>query len=107
MWSFKKSGKGLGEKRTCSMASGIKYRIEFAPAATRQFKKLPRDVQVRISRRIDTLAETPRPAGVKKLEDEASLYRIRVGDYRVIYTIQDKLRLVLVVTLGKRADVYR
>jgi len=104
---FKKSGKGLGEKRTCSMASGIKYRIEFAPAATRQFKKLPRDVQVRISRKIDTLAETPRPDGVKKLEGEASLYRIRVGDYRVIYTIQDKLLLVLVLTLGKRADVYR
>ena len=61
------------------MASGIKCRIEFAPAA-----------------------ETPRPAGVKKLEDEASLFRIRVGDYRVIYTIQDKLRLVLVITPGYR-----
>jgi mRNA interferase RelE/StbE len=104
---FKKSGKGLGEKRTCSMASGKKYRIEFAPAATRQLKKLPRDVQVRLTRKIDTLAERPRPEGVKKLEGEASLYRMRVAHYRVIYTIQDKLRLVLVVTLGKRADVYR
>jgi mRNA interferase RelE/StbE len=89
------------------MASGIKYRIEFAPAATRQLEKLPRDIQVRLSRKIDTLAERPRPEGVKKLEGDASLYRIRVGSYRVIYSIQDKLRLVLVVTLGKRADVYR
>jgi mRNA interferase RelE/StbE len=44
---------------------------------------------------------------VKKLEDEAGLYRIRVGDYRVIYTIQDKLLLVLILTVGKLADVYR
>ncbi len=87
------------------MASGIKYRIEFAPAATRQFKKLPREVQVRISRRIDTLAERPRPDGVKKVECEGSMYRIRVGDYRVIYKIVDKLLLVLVLTLGQRADV--
>ena len=70
-------------------------------------KKLPREVQVRISRRIDTLAERPRPDGVKKLEGEGGLYRIRVGDYRVIYKIKDKLLLGLVLTLGKRADVYR
>jgi mRNA interferase RelE/StbE len=89
------------------MASGTKYRIEVAPAAARQFKKLPRDVQVRFSRRIDALAGRPRHDGVKKLEGEASLYRIRVGDYRVIYTIQDKLLLILVLILGKRADVYR
>jgi mRNA interferase RelE/StbE len=89
------------------MASRLKYQIEFAPAATRQFKKLPREVQVRITRRIDTLAERPRPDGVKKLEGEGSLYRLRVGDYPVIYTIEDKLLLVLVLTLGKRADVYR
>jgi mRNA interferase RelE/StbE len=89
------------------MASRSKYRIEFAPVATRQFKKLPREVQVRITRRIDTLAERPRPDGVKKLEGEGSLYRLRVGDYRVIYTIEDKLLLVLVLTLGKRADIYR
>jgi hypothetical protein len=50
------------------MASRIKYRIEFAPVATRQFKKLSRDVQGRISRRIDILAERLRPDGVKKLE---------------------------------------
>jgi mRNA interferase RelE/StbE len=104
---LKKSGNGLGEKRTCSMASGKKYRIEFAPAATRQLEKLPRDIQVRLSRKIDTLAERPRPEGVKKLEGDASVYRIPVGNYRVIYSIQDKLLLVLVLTLGKRADVYR
>jgi mRNA interferase RelE/StbE len=104
---LKKSGNGLGEKRTCSMASGKKYRIEFAPAATRQLEKLPRDIQVRLSRKIDTLAERLRPEGVKKLEGDASVYRIPVGNYRVIYSIQDKLLLVLVLTLGKRADVYR
>jgi mRNA interferase RelE/StbE len=104
---FKKVAKAWGEKWTCSMAAGIGYRIEFAPAATRQFKKLPREVQVRISRRIDTLAERPRPDGVKKLEGEGCLYRVRIGDYRIIYSIEDKLLLVLVLTLDKRADVYR
>lgn len=83
------------------------YRIEFAPRADRQFKALERSLQVRLGRRIDGLAENPRPQGIKKLAGEEDLYRLRVGDYRIIYQIQEKRLLVLVVGVGHRADVYR
>lgn len=83
------------------------YRIEFAPKAGRQFKALERSLQVRLGRRIDSLAENPRPHGIKKLSGEEELYRLRVGDYRIIYQIQEKRLIVLVVGVGHRADVYR
>ena len=83
------------------------YRIEFAPRADRQFRALERSLQVRLGRRIDSLAENPRPQGIKKLAGEEDLYRLRVGDYRIIYRIQEKRLLVLVVGVGHRADVYR
>ena len=83
------------------------YRIEFAPRADRQFRALERSLQVRLGRRIDSLAENPRPQGIKKLAGEEELYRLRAGDYRIIYQIQEKRLLVLVVGVGHRADVYR
>lgn len=83
------------------------YRIEFAPRAEREFKKLPRPVQVRLKTRIDTLAENPRPQGVEALSGEDRLYRIRAGDYRIIYAIQDEVLLVLVIRVGHRREVYR
>ena len=52
-------------------------------------------------------AENPRPQGVKKLRDGDNLYRLRVGDYRVIYQIQEKRLIVLVIAVGHRAEVYR
>ena len=62
---------------------------------------------MRLGRRIDSLVENPRPQGIKKLAGEEDLYRLRVGDYRVIYQIQEKRLIVLVVGVGHRADVYR
>jgi mRNA interferase RelE/StbE len=53
------------------------------------------------------LAQDPRPRGAKKLSDEDRLYRIRVGDYRVVYQINDDILFVLVVRIGGRGDVYR
>jgi mRNA interferase RelE/StbE len=85
----------------------LAYRIEFAPRADREFRALERSTQVKLSRRIDALAENPRPQGIKKLAGEEDLYRFRVGDYRVIYQIREKSLLVLVVRVGHRADVYR
>lgn len=79
------------------------HTIEFTPAAAREFRKLPRDVQVRIARRIDRLAENPRPDGVKKLDGS---YRIRVGDYRVLYQVHDATPLVIVVRIRHRRDAY-
>ena len=83
------------------------YRVELSKPAARQFQKLSKSVQTRIKPRIDDLAHDPRPRGVQKLVGEDELYRLRVGDYRIIYQIQDKLLLVLVVRMGNRKEVYR
>jgi len=85
----------------------LAYRIEFAPRADRQFRALEKSLQARLGRRIDSLAENPRPQGIKKLAGEEDLFRLRVGDYRIIYQIQEKRLVVLVVGVGHRADVYR
>jgi mRNA interferase RelE/StbE len=83
------------------------YRIEFAPSAAREFERLPRDVQARIARKIDGLAANPRPPGVKKLQGPIDRYRIRIGDYRVVYDIYDRILRVLVLKVGHRRDIYR
>ncbi len=85
----------------------MSYLVEIAPAARRQLSKLTVDVQKRILKRLDRLEENPRPPGVEKLSGIESLYRIRIGDYRVIYRIEDQILLVLVLKVGDRKDVYR
>lgn len=83
------------------------YSILLAPPAERQLKALTEPVQKRIVKRLRTLKENPRPHGVKKLAGEEDLYRIREGDYRIVYTIQDKKLIILVVKIGDRKEVYR
>jgi mRNA interferase RelE/StbE len=83
------------------------YRIEFTHRACKQFKSLSREVQLRLRPRIESLAKNPRPRGVKKLADSESIYRLRDGDYRVVYQVQDKVLLVLVLKIGHRREVYR
>lgn len=83
------------------------YRIEFVKKAVKQFKTLSSQEQKRIKAKIDTLANEPRPNGVVKLSGKDNLYRIRVGDYRIIYSIKDTQLLILVVKIGNRRDVYR
>jgi mRNA interferase RelE/StbE len=83
------------------------YSILLAPPAERQLTSLTDSVQKRIVKRLKSLRENPRPQGVKKLAGEEDLYRIREGTYRIIYTIQDKELIVLVVKIGDRKEVYR
>ncbi len=84
------------------------YRIEFRPAARRDLKDLPKDVVDRVGRKISALAENPRPLGVEKLSgSEEGFYRIRIGDYRVLYTIQDKVLLIIIIKVRHRREVYR
>ncbi|MGD9857553.1 MAG: type II toxin-antitoxin system RelE/ParE family toxin [Planctomycetaceae bacterium] len=83
------------------------YRVELKPRADKELRALPQSVQLRVVRALRDLSENPRPAGVKKLAGETDLYRIRVGDYRVVYQIQDERLLVLVVRVAHRRDVYR
>jgi len=84
-----------------------KYSIVFAPAALRQLRKLPTRDQRRIVQEIESLADDPRPPGVKKLVGEDNLWRIRVGDYRVVYEIKNAKLLVLVLRIAHRKDIYR
>jgi mRNA interferase RelE/StbE len=86
----------------------VVYRVELAPHAVRQFKRLSKQVQHRLRDVIDALAENPRPAGVAQLGgQEERLYRVREGDYRIIYRIQDDVLLVLIVGMGHRRDIYK
>jgi mRNA interferase RelE/StbE len=61
----------------------------------------------RIERRIRQLADNPRPPGSKKLKDMLEHYRIRQGDYRIVYTVEDEIRIVAIIHVGHRKDVYR
>jgi mRNA interferase RelE/StbE len=85
----------------------VAYRIELSPRAQRDFKKLPKHIQPQIAKKIDALSEDPRPHGVEMLTDTDRLYRVRSGDYRVIYQIRDDVLLVLVVRIGDRKEIYK
>jgi mRNA interferase RelE/StbE len=83
------------------------YSIFLAPPAERQLKAFPQAVQKRLVKRLKGLQANPRPQGVKKLAGEDDLYRVREGNYRIIYTIRDKALIVLVLKIGDRKEVYR
>lgn len=83
------------------------YRIELKPSAERQLAGLQRRDRVRVARKIGSLATNPRLRGVEKLSGADDIWRVRVGDYRIIYTILDDALIVLVVRIGHRRDVNR
>ena len=75
--------------------------------AQRDIKSLDRPVQKRILARLSELASEPRPAGAELLTGLADVWRVRVGDYRIVYTIKDDVLLVLVLRVGHRREVYK
>lgn len=81
--------------------------MQLAPAAVRQLRKLPAEARRRIQAAIEILAETPRPPGAKKLSGNSGDWRVRTGDYRIIYEIRDAQLIVLVVAMGHRRDIYQ
>ena len=85
----------------------MSYRVQFEPVALKFLRKL-RDEKLRerIIREIETLQNEPRPSGSTKLSG-LPYHRIRVGDHRVIYRIQDDVLLVLIVEIGHRREIYR
>lgn len=83
------------------------YTVELAKRAQRQLKALPEVVQKRLNTEINTLAINPRPPGVKAMQGMRGLLRLRVGDYRIIYQVQDDRLVVLVVAVGHRSKVYK
>ena len=85
----------------------MKYRIEVKRSAAKALKKIPKPDRRRISEKIDSLAEElPSPESTK-LKGENPFHRIRVGDYRIIYEIQDEVLVILIVKVGHRKDIYR
>jgi mRNA interferase RelE/StbE len=85
----------------------VSYKVEILKGALKQLKKLSPELQERIQVKIDDLAIEPRPNGVKKLKGQENAYRIRVGDYRIIYDIFDDVLRVKVVEIGHRSKVYK
>ncbi|MBH8555133.1 type II toxin-antitoxin system RelE/ParE family toxin [Nostocaceae cyanobacterium CENA357] len=83
------------------------YQIELTKSATKQLNKLPINIKERIDARILDLAIEPRPDGVKKIKGDENSYRIRVGDYRIIYEIYDEILLISVVKVGHRSKIYK
>ena len=81
-----------------------RYRIELRPAALRALRKVDPQMRERIQGAIALLASDPRPPASRQLRGRPGR-RVRVGDYRIIYTIQDDLLLIVVVTLGHRREV--
>jgi mRNA interferase RelE/StbE len=84
-----------------------RYSIEWQPAAERVLRKLDKPGARRLVASITALATDPRPSGVKALTGLPGALRLRVGDYRVVYMVEDHRLLVLVVTLGHRREIYR
>jgi mRNA interferase RelE/StbE len=85
----------------------VNYRVVVRPAARRQLRALAPDIRRRLAPSIEALAANPRPRGVRQLAGRLSLYRLRVGDYRILYTVDDAESVVTVAMIGHRRDVYR
>lgn len=81
------------------------YKIEIKKSAQKEIKNLPNKELKKVVDKINSLAHEPRPAGCKKLSGEEK-YRIRVGSYRVLYSIEDDVLVIYVVKVGHRKDVY-
>jgi mRNA interferase RelE/StbE len=84
----------------------VAYFVTLTPATEKAVGKFPKEVRTRIADRLVELATNPRPPGCVKLTGEDA-YRIRVGDYRIIYAIHDDRLIVLVIDVGHRREVYR
>jgi mRNA interferase RelE/StbE len=83
------------------------YKITFKNSALKELERLPKSTVRKIVVAIDGLEVDPKPIGVKKLKDSNDLYRIRVGDYRVIYAINEGVKIVNILRIGHRKDIYR
>ena len=92
----------------------MNYRVSFLSAAKKQFEKLPQNIQLRIYKKIKALSQNPRPHGVEQLTDFEihgdifkKLFRIRIGDYRLIYSIEDEIITISIIRIKHRKEVYK
>jgi len=83
------------------------FLVLIAPAFRREIKKLDKAIQKKVVKTLEALGENPRPAGVEKLEENPKFWRVKVGDFRVIYNVNDKDKTVTAVLIRHRKDAYR
>ena len=88
------------------VSANLFYTVVFARSARKELESLDRTIALRILKKIEDLSVNPRPAGCKKLAGQNSLWRIRIGDYRVVYTIEDARRLIDIGIVRHRSKVY-
>ncbi|MDY7013705.1 MAG: type II toxin-antitoxin system RelE/ParE family toxin [Cyanobacteriota bacterium] len=89
------------------MKEEIEYALRFKNSAAKEFRGLPTEIKQRIGTVLEQLRFHPRPDGVTKLKGDEDLYRIRVGDYRVVYEIDDAEKALRITRVRHRRDVYR
>lgn len=83
------------------------YRVEVSTTAERQIRRLQRDDQIRVLRAVRDLATEPHPRGCRKLRGYEDVYRLRVGTFRVLYSVERERILVIILKVGHRKDIYR
>ena len=85
------------------------YQVEFVRSARKEFERLPAKLRVRVVEALNILSQNPHSEflRVKKLKGAEELYRIRIGDHRLVYEVRDERLVVIVVKIGHRRDVYR
>lgn len=85
----------------------MSYRIEFVRSSAKAYSRLDPVLQRRVDRELSRLSETPRHPGVIRLQSDDELYRVRIGDLRLLFCVEDQVLLVLIVKIGHRGSVYR
>jgi len=85
----------------------MEYRIEFRSSALKEILSLSKQEQDKLRSSIDNLAHEPRPTGCRKLKGFNGLFRIRIGDLRIIYEVSDSAKVVKIIKVGNRGDIYK
>ena len=85
----------------------MRYTVRMENRVRKTLDRLPGDLYARMIRKLGALEENPRPFGVEKLDGPKDLYRVRVGDRRIVYAIRDRELVVIVIRIGHRREVYR
>lgn len=83
------------------------YKIEFLKTAEKEFDKLPKEIQKPIANKLESLTINPYPSDVKALKNGEGRLRVRVGDYRMIYRVENDRLVILIIKVGNRKNVYR
>ena len=83
------------------------YNVDFKTSIHKDFRRLPKSVVERVMKRIEKLKDEPFPHGIEKLEGAERLYRVRVGDYRIVYEVDTQVQQIMILYVRHRREVYR